>query len=98
LIISNRARFIKDIIEGKLKVNNVPRETIINYLKKNKYDQVDGSYGYLLGMAIYTLTKEKFEELLKQRGDKEAEIEITKKTNPKDMYIKDLEKLKKSIA
>lgn len=98
LIISNRARFIKDIIEGKLKVNNVPRETIINYLTKNKYDQVDGSYGYLLGMAIYTLTKEKFEELLKQKADKEAEVEIIKKTEPKDMYIRDLEKLKKSLS
>jgi DNA topoisomerase-2 len=98
LIISNRARFIKDIIEGNLKVNNVPRETIIDYLTKNKYDQVDGSYGYLLGMAIYTLTKEKFEELLKQKADKEAEVEVIKKTNPKDMYVKDLEKLKKSLA
>lgn len=98
LVISNRARFIKDIIEGKLKVNNVPRETIVNYLTKNKYDQVDGSYGYLLGMAIYTLTKEKFEELLKQKADKEAEVEVIKKTDPKDMYVKDLEKLKKSLA
>lgn len=98
LVISNRARFIKDIIEGKLKINNVPRETIIDYLTKNKYDQVDGSFGYLLGMAIYTLTKEKFEELLKQKADKEAEVEVIKKTAPKDMYIKDLEKLKKSLS
>ncbi len=98
LVISNRARFIKDIIEGKLKINNVPRETIVNYLIKNKYDQIDGSYSYLLGMAIYTLTKEKFEELLKQKADKEAEVEVIKKTDPKDMYIKDLEKLKKSLA
>ena len=49
-------------------------------------------------MAIYTLTKEKFEELLKQKADKEAEVEVIKKTDPKDMYIKDLEKLKKSLA
>jgi DNA topoisomerase-2 len=97
LVISNRARFIKDIIEGKLKVNNVPKETIIDYLTKNKYDQVDGSYSYLLGMPIYTLTKEKFEELLKQKSDKEAEVEAIKKTDPKDMYVKDLEKLKKSL-
>ncbi len=98
LVISNRAKFIKDIIDGKLKVNNVPRETIIDYLNKNKYDQVDGSFSYLLVMAIYTLTKEKFEELLKQKPDKEAEVEVIKKTNPKDMYVKDLEKLKKSLA
>lgn len=98
LVISNRARFIKDIIEGRLKINNVPRETIIAYLTKNKYDQVDGSYSYLLGMTIYTLTKEKFEELLKQKETKEIEIEVIKKTNPKIMYIKDLETLKKSLS
>jgi DNA topoisomerase II len=97
LIISNRARFIKDIIDGKLKINNVPREIIIKYLTDNKYDQVDGGYTYLLSMAIYTLTKEKFEELLKQKADKEAEIVVIEKTDPKDMYIKDLEKLKKSL-
>jgi DNA topoisomerase II len=97
LIISNRARFIKDIIDGKLKINNVPREIIIKYLTDNKYDQIDGGYTYLLSMAIYTLTKEKFEELLKQKADKEAEIVVIEKTDPKDMYIKDLEKLKKSL-
>lgn len=98
LVISNRARFIKDIIEGRLKINNVPRETIIDYLTKNKYDHVDGTYNYLLGMPIYTLTKEKFEELLKQKETKEIEIETVKKTDPKKMYINDLETLKKSLS
>jgi len=98
LIISNRARFIKNIIEEKLKINNVPREIIVKYLSDNKYDQIDGGYTYLLSMPIYTLTKEKFEELLKQKADKEAEIIVIEKTNPKDMYVKDLEKLKKSLA
>ncbi len=97
LVISNRARFIKDIIDGKLKINNVPRETIIKYLTTNKYDQIDGGYTYLLSMAIYTLTKEKFEELLKQKAEKESEIITVEKTDPKDMYVRDLEKLKKSL-
>lgn len=97
LIISNRARFIKDIIDGKLKINNVPKEVIIKYLTDKKFDQVDGGYSYLLSMAIYTLTKEKFEELLKQKADKEAEIIVIEKTDPKGMYITDLEKLKKSL-
>lgn len=97
LIISNRARFIKDIIDENLKINNIPKDTIVNYLSDNNYDQVDSSYGYLLNMSIYTLTKEKFEDLLQQQKDKNAEIEIVSKTEPKDMYIKDLEALKKSL-
>lgn len=97
LIISNRARFIKDIIEGKLKVNNIPKETIIKYLADHNYDKIDNSYNYLLNMAIYTLTKEKFEDLLKQKNAKETEIENVIKIDPKDMYIKDLQNLKKSL-
>jgi DNA topoisomerase II len=97
LIISNKARFINDIIQGKLKVNNIAKDIIVKYLDDNKYDKVDGSYTYLLSMPIYSLTKERFEELLKQKADKEVEIESTNKTEPKHMYISDLEQLKKTI-
>jgi len=97
LIISNKARFIKDIIDGKLKINNVPKQKIVEYLEKNKYDQVDGTFNYLLNMPIYSLTKERFEELLKQKGEKEAEFKVIEGTDPKDMYLKDLTELKKSL-
>jgi len=97
LIISNKARFIKDIIDGKLKINNVPKQKIVEYLEKNKYDQVDGTFNYLLNMPIYSLTKERFEELLKQKAEKETEIKVIEGTDPKDMYLKDLTELKKSL-
>jgi DNA topoisomerase-2 len=97
LIISNKARFIKDIIEGKLKVNNVPKKDIILYLETANYDEVDGSYNYLLNMPIYSLTKERFNELLKQEADKKKEKKIIEGTDPKDMYLSDLEALKKAI-
>ena len=97
LIISNKARFIKDIIDGKLTVNNAPKKSIIIYLEANKFDKIDGSYNYLLNMPIYSLTKERFDELLKQEADKKAEKKIIEGTNPKDMYLSDLETLKKAI-
>jgi DNA topoisomerase-2 len=97
LIISNKARFIKDIIDGKLKVNNVPKKTIILYLETANYDEVDGSYNYLLNMPIYSLTKERFEELLIQESEKEREKKEIEGTNPKDMYLNDLEALKKAL-
>lgn len=95
--LSNRARFIKEIIKGTLKINNVAREKIVAYLEKSKYDKVNGSYSYLLSMAIHTLTKEKYEELLAQKLEKELELDKVKKSNPKDMYRKDLQDLKKVI-
>ena len=97
LIISNKARFIKDIIVGKLTVNNAPKKSIIIYLEANKFDKIDGSYNYLLNMPIYSLTNERFSELLKQEADKKKEKKIIEGTNPKDMYLSDLETLKKAI-
>ena len=97
LIISNKARFIKDIIEGKLKINNVPRKEIISYLETNKYDKLDGSFNYLLSMPIYTLTKERYEELLKQLESKKIELQKTESLKIKNMYLSDLKELKKSL-
>jgi DNA gyrase/topoisomerase IV subunit A len=97
-ILSNRARFIKMIIEKRLNINNVPKDEVIAKLDKEKFSQVNGSYTYLLSMQIHTLTKEKYEELLANKAQKEAELEKIKKLDPIDMYKEDLKELKKAIS
>ena len=98
VLLSNRARFIQEIIDGKLKVNNVAKSLIEEQLEKRKFDKISDSYTYLLSMAIHTLTKEKFEELLKQVEDKKVELEIIKSKEPAGMYKEDLLELKKAIS
>lgn len=95
--LSNRARFIKLIIDGKLKVNNVPRKEIILYLETNNFDQVNGTYLYLLNMPIHSLSKETYEALLKEVSEKQAELAEIKKKDPTDMYREDLNELKKNL-
>jgi DNA gyrase/topoisomerase IV subunit A len=96
--LSNMARFIKDIIDGKLKVNNVPKIKIVAYLEKNKYNMMNESFAYLLNMPIYSLTKERFEDLLQKKGNAEAELADIRTWKPKNMYLKDLTKLKKELT
>jgi DNA topoisomerase II len=96
-ILGNKARFIKDIIDGRLKVNNIPRQKIIDYLDKNGYDQVDGSFSYLWSMAIYTLTKEKYQELLDQLELSKKELNNIKTMDPSDMYQNDLVELRSAL-
>ncbi|KAF2867001.1 DNA topoisomerase [Massariosphaeria phaeospora] len=50
-----------------------------------------GDYDYLLGMAIWSLTQERVEKLLKQIGDRELEIDALIKLTPKDLWNIDLE-------
>jgi len=97
LILSNKAQFIKAIIEKKLNVNNVPKKEIILYLETANFDQINGSYQYLLSMPIYSLTFEHYEELLSSINQKNLDIETIKKREPKQMYQEDLQELKKAL-
>lgn len=97
LLLSNKARFIKMIIDGKLKINNVPRKQIILALGTGDFDEINGSYNYLLSLPIHTLTKETYEDLLGDTHAKEHELEFTKAKDTTQMYRDDLLELKKAL-
>lgn len=92
-----RAKFIKAIIDKKLVVNNVKKEIIIGWLEDNHFDKIDGSYNYLLNMPIWSLTKERFDDLMEKAKQKKLQIEETEKLKPKEMYLGDLQELKKKV-
>ena len=48
-------------------------------------------YDYLLGMPIWSLTKERYEALLKTKGEKEALLNTLLQKSPKDLWNEDLE-------
>lgn len=59
-----------EIINKTLVISNKPRKAIEEELENPKrkggcYKRIDGTYDHLLGMPIYTLTKEKVDELIK---------------------------------
>lgn len=97
LNLSNKANFIKGIIEDSIKVRKIPKQKIEEQLENQKFDKIEDSYSYLLNMAIYSLTKEKYEELLNLLEEKRKELELLKKTDHKDMYKEDLTNLKREV-
>jgi DNA topoisomerase-2 len=96
-ILSNRGKFIKAILDEKLKINNVSKSLIIEGIEEMGLDRIDDSYDYLLRMPIYSLTKELFEKLKEDFTTKKAEIKKLEETDPKDMYLDDLNDLKKKF-
>ena len=95
--LSNRARFVKLIIDGKLKINNRAKAEIVQDLQKLKFNEQSGSYSYLLNMPIHSLTQETYESLMKDVEVKAAQLEKVKSTEPIDMYKEDLSDLKKNL-
>lgn len=92
-----KAKFIKSIIDKKLSINNVPKDEIVSWLDENKFDKIDGSYGYLLNMPIHSLTKEKYDELLNKTKAKKEQIDEYSRKDTKEMYLEDLYELKRKI-
>jgi DNA topoisomerase-2 len=96
-VLGNKGRFIKAILDGKIKINNVPKDEIVTQIESINLDKIDDSYDYLLRMPIYSLTKELFEKLKEDFSNKKIEIKNLEETDPKDMYLSDLDELKKKF-
>ena len=94
-ILKSKVEFITRVVNKKLKISNVPKDLIVKDLQKIKtIIKVQDSYDYLLKMPIYTLTKEKIEELQKLLDEKTKELEDLQKKTPEDLWIEDLKNLK----
>ncbi|PNF31622.1 hypothetical protein B7P43_G17195 [Cryptotermes secundus] len=52
---------------------------------------VGGGYNYLLAMALYTLTEEKKEDLLRKRDDKLTQLKILQTKSPAALWKEDLD-------
>lgn len=90
LDLSEKARFIKLVIEGKIIVSNRKKSDIEKQLIQHKFLEVD----IYLNMRIYSLTKERYESLLNDVQDLKKQLELVKETTIEKMYLADLSKLK----
>lgn len=54
-------------------------------------------FNYILGMPLWNLTKEKKDELLKQRDNKKEELDLLKGKSDKDLWEEDLELFLKTL-
>ena len=86
------------VINDELVVNNRKRKDIESDLEENEFPKlVNDTYNYLLNMAIYTLTKEKIDELKKQQDELQTEYNNIKAKSIEDMWREELESLKELL-
>lgn len=98
LVLDNRARFIKMIIDNELSINGRKKVELESDLDKFKFNKRDGSWNYLTSLPVHTLTKEKFDELKQSLEGKREEVNQIEKTQPVEMYRNDLKELKKKVS
>jgi DNA topoisomerase-2 len=81
LVISNKIRFILDVIEGNILIMNKKLKEIEEKLNERGYDKYENSYNYLLQLPISQLTADKKENLEKEVATLEKEIKILEETS-----------------
>jgi DNA topoisomerase-2 len=95
--LSNIGKFINLIIKGVIKINNVPIKKIESQLRTNKIKPIDDSYGYLLNIPIYKLSKDELDKLKAEFTSVKERIEELKNTTPEKMWHEDLISLKAEL-
>jgi DNA topoisomerase-2 len=81
LIISNKIRFILDVIEGNILIMNKKLKEIEMKLEERGFDKYENNYNYLLQLPISQLTADKKESLEKEVKKLEEEIKELERTS-----------------
>uniref|UniRef100_A0A6C0IRE1 DNA topoisomerase (ATP-hydrolyzing) n=1 Tax=viral metagenome TaxID=1070528 RepID=A0A6C0IRE1_9ZZZZ len=98
LVLSNKAKYISEVLEGTIDLRKKTESEIIAMLSNKDYDTLESDeyeYSYLLKMPMYSVSNEKVQKLLKEYEDKKEELERIKETTIQQMWLYELELLEK---
>jgi len=96
LLLSNKAKYIVENLEGTIDLRKKKKEEVIQMLKDKQYNIIDDDkeYKYLTKMTMDSVTEENVEKLFKEKGEKEKELETIKTTSINQMWSSELDNLK----
>ena len=95
LILSNKAKYIQEILNDTIDLRKKKKNEIIDMLIEKEYDVIenDNEFKYLVKMPMDSVSEENVEKILKEHKNKEVELMIIKNTTIQQMWLKDLEAL-----
>jgi DNA topoisomerase-2 len=96
LVLTNKARFITDILNDKIILKRKKKEEVINMLSHAKYDCIDddNEFKYLTKLPMDSVTEENVEKILKDRDNKNKELEILINKTEDMIWFEELTKLR----
>lgn len=92
MVLSNRARFVKEVAVTKtIVLLNRPKQELLHDLSIKHYDQKDGSYAYLLSISAEQFTQESALKYEMEAAKVAKDREILLTTSPVQMWRDDLD-------
>ena len=93
LIMSNKVRYIQEVLAGTIDLRKKKKQEITNLLKGKKYDimEEDDEYKYLVRMPMDSVSEENVEKLVAEHSSKSVELVRIKNTTIQQMWLKELD-------
>ena len=90
-LVSNKLRFVNDIIEDKIVVFKKKISVIEEQLKNNGYSLINNSYSYLTDMKIHSFSEDTLDKLNDKCKNIGKEYTKVQKMTLKDFWLEDLD-------
>ena len=93
MILSNKAKYIKEVLDGSIDLRKKKKQEIIDMLVDKEYDTLDDDeeFLYLVRMPMDSVSEENVEKLMKEHHEKLDELERIKATTIEQMWLSELE-------
>jgi len=97
IMLSNKARFITEILENTLDLRRKKTAEVSSILNDRKYDIIDNDsdYKYLVRLPMDSVTEENIEKILLERDRKQQDLEKLISTSENELWLNELELLRK---
>ena len=95
IILSNKVKYIKEILDETIDLRKKKRQEIIDMLITKKYYMIedDKDFKYLVKMPMDSVSEENVEKMLNEHKEKANELERIKSTTIEEMWLSELEVL-----
>ena len=96
MVLSNKARFITEILQGSLEMRHKTSAVVCSILKEAGYDQVndDANYKYLVTMPMHSVHEEHVLKLMTERDKKKNEMFDLLQLSEKQLWQNELQALR----
>jgi DNA topoisomerase-2 len=96
--LSNKAKYIMENLSGEVDLRRKKSDVVTALLTERKYDMIDDSYNYLTKMPMDSVIEENVDKLLKQKGEKDTELQLLKARTEADIWSSEIAELEEVYA
>ena len=95
MVLNNKAKYIKEILEGTIDLRKKTKEIINDMLKEKGYDEIKegDEYKYLIKMPMDSVTEENVKKLMEDHAKMIKELEELENMSKEEMWLKELNEL-----